>query len=146
MFCFCFCYYYDWTVIVQHEMAVLKDDKVGKGKHFALGYARASEVIILPSMWCVVSFQYKCTSLLPWHGQQWGQNVWVHSVFRVSFVSPRHCVVCCIPAFRHVPHSWLISMECEVFLTCCASLLPIPLLSRITHLLPSIPLPEPKHS
>lgn len=53
--------------------------------------------------------------------------------------------MCCIPAFRHVPHSWLISMECEVLWT-CASLWPFPLLSRITHLLPPPPLPEPKHS
>ncbi len=47
----------------------------------------------------------------------WGQNVWVQTVFRASLtILP--CVVCKIPALWHVPHSWLISRECEVTAFC----------------------------
>lgn len=106
-------------------MAVFKDDKGGKSKHFVLGYARASEVIIHPSMWCLVSFPHKRTSLLPWHGQQGGQNVWVHCVFRASFVSPT--IVLCV-AFLLLgmcltvdSSQWSVKFSWVVALLCCPS-------------------------
>lgn len=106
-------------------MAVFKDDKGGKSKHFVLGDARASEVIIHSSMLCLVSFPHKRTSLLPWHGQQWGQNVWVHCVFRASFVSPT--IVLCV-AFLLLgmcltvdSSQWSVKFSWLVALLCCPS-------------------------
>lgn len=115
----------------------------GKSKHFVLEYTSATEVIIHSSVWCVVSFPHYITAAVTWAVVR--TKCLGTLCFQGQFCFPRYCVMSCIPAFRHVPHSWLISMECEVLWT-CASLQPFPLLSRITHLLPLPPLPEPKHS
>lgn len=54
---------------VWQEMTCLERCYRRKSKHFVLEYTGASEVIIQPSMWCLVSFPHRRTSPLPWHGQ-----------------------------------------------------------------------------